>query len=111
LVGLMRHSHAALNGGTSQALDEAFSVMGFFGIDKNGDEAGPYDDIKKLMKSKNPRYFSPGDVEAVGDTGVKAFILGPPESEKTLKQQDIAKADAYQKQTAFFDSFESMLGA
>lgn len=111
LVGLMRQAHAALNGSESRSLDEAFNVMGFFGVDKHGDEAGPYEDIKKLMKSKNPRYFSPGDVEAVGDTGVKAFMLGPPESEKILKQQDIAKADAYQKQAAFFDGFEAMLGA
>ena len=112
LVGLMNDANRSLGATPSPALDEAFSVMGFFGIDKHGDEAGPYDAIKTLMKSKHPKYFMPGEVEELGDTGVKAFILGPPANEDILKKQDIAKGDAYEKEkTAFFDGFESMLGA
>lgn len=112
LVGLMRQSLAARGATPSRSLDEAFSVMGFFGVDKQGDESGPYANIKKLMNSKNPRYFLPGEVEELGDTGVKAFMLGPPTSEAILKKQNMNKGDAYEKQqAAFFDSFESMLGA
>jgi len=65
-----------------------------------------------LMASKNPSYFSPGDVEPLGDTGVDVFVLGPPASEKSLRKQDIAKGDAYHKQQlAFFDGLEAMLGS
>ena len=107
----MRHAHTAL-GATHRSLDNAFNVMGFFGIDKESDENGPYKDIKGLMASKNPRYLSPGDVRPLGDTGVKAFVLGPPTSEAILRKQDIAKGDAFEKQqAAFFDGFAAMLGA
>jgi hypothetical protein len=112
LVGLMHKARPAPGAAAVPALDDAFAVMGFFGIDKDGDEAGPYQDIKKLMASKNPRYLSPGDVLPLGPTGVKAFVLGPPASEAILRKQDIAARDAYQKQQlAFFEGFESMLGA
>lgn len=111
LVGLMRVARPAA-GVAVPALDNAFSIMGFFGVDRDGDEAGPYRDIKKLMAAKNPRYLSPGDVLPLGKTGVKAFVLGPPQSEATLRKRDIAAKDAYHKQQlAFLEGFEAMLGA
>jgi len=111
LVGLMNQAQRA-PGAASRSLDEAYSVMGFFGVDKTSNEDGPYEDIKKLMKEKNPRFFSPGDIEELGDTGVTAFILGPPKSEAILKKQNMNKGEGYEKQhAAFFDSFETILGA
>src|SRR5262245_881757 len=107
LVGLLRKAKPAPGAAATAALDDAFAVMGFFGVDKAGDEAGPYQAIKKLMASKNPRYLSPGDVLDVLDVGtakVKAFVLGPPASEAVLRKQDIAAKDAYHKQRlAFFE--------
>lgn len=112
LVGLMNRAQLAPRAAESRSLDEAYSVMGFFGVDKTSNEDGPYEDIKALMKEKNPRYFSPGDVEELGETGVKAFILGPPKSEEVLKKQDMRKGEGYEKQhAAFFDSFETAIGA
>lgn len=111
LVGLMRTALAGLGTAKSQSLDDAFSVMGFFGIDKVSDESGPYEKIKELMAANHPRYCLPGDVLTLGKTGVKAFVLGPPASEAILRKQDIDKDDAYQKQKAFFDGFNAMLDA
>ena len=112
LVGLMGAAQTSLGAKSSRALDDAYSVMGFFGVDKKGDEAGPYAAIKELMSENNPRYFLPGHVEPLGDTGVKAYILGPPASEAILKKQNMNKGEGYEKQqVAFFESFESMLGA
>jgi len=123
LVGLMRKVHLAAGAATTPALDDAFSVMGFFGVHKTTPDdpkdpdnpdgtRDPYRDIKNLMAAKNPRYLSPGEVRPLGKMGVKAFVLGPPVSETILRKQDIAKKDAFHKQQlAFFDGFEAMLGA
>jgi hypothetical protein len=122
LVGLMHKARSNSGMAAIQALDDAFNVMAFFGVHNpaagasdpdNPDGTGdPYKDIKNLMASKNPRYLSPGDVQPLGNTGVKAFVFGPPTSESVLRKQDIAAKDAYQKQQlAFFDGLEEMLGA
>jgi hypothetical protein len=112
LVGLMASAQANAGAAASAALDEAYTVMGFFGVDKTSDESDAYADIKKLMESKNSRYFDPGAVEQLGGTGVKAFILGPPRSESALRKTEMKKGEGYDKQHfAFFDSVEASLGA
>jgi hypothetical protein len=115
LIGMMRLAHASLDGAQATALDDAFHIMGFFGIERVGTDSeatGAYKLIKELLASKNPLYCSPGEVLPLGDTGVKVFVLGPPASEMLLRKQNIAKEDAFEKQQmAFFDSFDAMLGA
>ena len=112
LVGLMRAAGVALGAKSAPGLDDAFDVMAFFGVDRKGDEAEPYKQIRDLMASLKPKYLRPGRVEAVGETGVRAFVLGPPADEATLRRQDIAKKDAYEKQhLAFFEGLDALLGA
>jgi hypothetical protein len=118
LFGLMRTAltveKARMDRGNdpSQPLDDAFNVMGFFGLDKHGDEEGPYEQIKALMLDKKPLYLRPGDVRELGETGVQAFVLGPPADETVLRKQDIAEADAFHKQQmALFDGMEALMGA
>jgi hypothetical protein len=112
LVGLMRRAQSAVGAGSAPALDDAFSLMHFFGVDKTGDEAGAYQAIRDLMRSKNPRYLTPGQVESLGETGVRAYVLGPPADEATLRRQDIAKDDAFGRlQLAYLDGLDALLGS
>lgn len=111
LVHLARTAARAHGATPAPALDDAFSVLGFFGIDKEGDEGDAYDKIREFLASNNPRYFLPGAVEPLGTTGVKVFVLGPPANETTLRSENIAKKDAYEKQLAFFEGFDALLGA
>ena len=114
LVKLMRQARAALGARTVPGLEDAFDVMAFFGVsrDEEGGGGDPYQQIRDLMRSLHPRYLRPGMVEPVGETGVRAFVLGPPADEPALRRQDIAKRDAYEKQhLAFFDGLDALLGA
>lgn len=119
LVAALRRADAAPRvGATPPALAEAFEVMGFFGVDRLGgakadqDADDAYDTIKKLLAAKHPTYHSPGEVLAVGDTGVQAFVLGPPKDVKAIGKDDPGSQDGYHKQaTGFFDGMASVLGA
>lgn len=95
------------------ALNEAFEVMSFFGVDKAGDEEGSYAKIKGMLgRKKSLRYLSPQDVEPLGDTGVKAFVLGPPKDSAMIAKDDPGAKDGYHKEKlALFTGLETMIGA
>lgn len=111
LVGLLRQSQAVPGAAASPALRDAFQVMGFFGVDKDGDQEDDYGRVRALLAANSPRYLSPGEVVDVGKTGVRAFVLGPPKDVKAIGKDDPGK-DGYQKQrAAFFGRFDAVLGA
>jgi hypothetical protein len=106
-------------GAAPAALAEAFEVMGFFGVERDGGAAGDaknddaYARIKAMIAAKPKRaYRAPGEAVPLGDTGVTAFVLGPPKDVVALAKDDPGAKDGYHKQAAgFFDGMAAMLGA
>ena len=106
-------------GAAPKALGEAFEVMGFFGVSSADGDAGDkanddaYAKIKAMIAAKPKRaYREPGEVIPLGDTGVTAFVLGPPKDVVALGKDDPGAKDGYHKQaTGFFDGMAAMLGA
>ena len=112
LVGAMRDADKRPGAAKSQALTDAFQVMGFFGVDKKGDEDDAYTKIKAMLAEKNLEFLSPGIVELIDDTGVQIFVLGPPKSVAAIGKDDPGAKDGYHKQkTALFQNFDAKLGA
>jgi hypothetical protein len=110
LVQAMRAGLTRAGAAPSTALNDAFQIMAFFGVDKKGDETDAYKKIKKMIASKNPRYRSPGEVMNLGDTGVQVFVLGPPKDPDAIAKDDPGKKDGYEKQKhAFFDHLAATL--
>ena len=106
LVGLMNQAQRTA---ASRSLDEAYSVMGFFGVDKTSNEDGPYEDIKKLMKEKNPRYFSPATSKNSATPASRPSSLAREERGHS-QETEHERARATRRHAAFFDSFETILG-
>jgi hypothetical protein len=76
--------------GNDQAAREISSLLGFFGA------AGTTSDALNVVKSltTNPRYCKPEEQPVdLGDTGVRAYVLGPPPSEKAIKKYNPSKKD------------------
>lgn len=112
LVGAMR-GLAKNPGANAAALDEAFEIMAFFGVGKKRDEEDSYRDIKEMLAEKqNLRYLSPKQVVKLGNTGAKAFVLGPPKDATRIAKDDPGAKHGYHKQkAAFFEGFGTVVGA
>jgi hypothetical protein len=110
LVAAMNRMHES--DAENPHLKEAFEVMAFFGVDKLGVADDDYEKIRKMLAKKQAtRYLSPREVVPLGETGVKAFVLGPPKDVRQIAKDDPGKKDGYHKQkTAFFDSVSVALG-
>ncbi len=119
LVGALRALQNAKGLSVPRALGEAFEVMGFFGVSKEGGKDGDkanddeYEMIKKMLARKGrPDCLVPGEVKELEGTGVKAFVLGPPKDLVALGKDDPGAKDGYHKQaSAFFDGMGAALGA
>ena len=119
LVDRLRAAAARPGAAESQTLDEAFRIMGFFGVTRargeDGDSDDPYDAIRGFFdrQDKKKNYCEPGQIRTLGETGVKAYVLGPPKDSDAIARDDPGR-DGYQKkqsQPAFLGGFGEILEA
>lgn len=90
-------------GADAPEVDEAASVLGFFGIDVTDDadligQGGPVDKIGRAMqflRDHEATYCEPGTVQTLpGVAGVNVYVLGPPRDQDQLFRDLPTKKDA-----------------
>jgi hypothetical protein len=86
--------HLALDG-NSESAQRVDSLIGFFGA-KAGSTDEAFASVKNMGKGK-PRYCEPGEPPIVipAIPGVRFWVLGPPQNEKSIKKSNPGKGEAY----------------
>ena len=79
---------AQADGSQFENLLDFVGDYGIAGLGVGGGGITTIECLEAVRKMGTPRYFSPGTVVDIGDTGARAYVLGPPRNTGRLNDQD-----------------------